>query len=218
MENLGFLSNRIQDNTSQYQKYFHTKLYSFCELEGLRKENIFCLILELYQASIFTSNHLLERLLKLALIKNHTRGYNYSDPIAYNKILQEAILQFDGRDMNEIIERCASKKIQLIDKEQEAELKNLKDKVRNPYSHAETAKINHQSPTHFKGFMFNLNEASQNLINKEEIKLLHPTYISKHSPPLAQLFQDNNSKMNALKYFDKINQYINYFEGKFNEK
>src|SRR5690606_6383470 len=114
--------NRIRDNTNKYQKYFDLKLYSFCELEGLRKENIFCLILELYQASIFTSNHLLERLLKLALIKNHTKGHSFSDHITYNKILQDAILQFDGKDMNEIIERCASKKLQLIDKTQEQEL------------------------------------------------------------------------------------------------
>lgn len=217
MENLSFLNNRIENNTSQYQKYFDIKLHSFCELEGLRKENIFCLILEFYQASIFTTNHLLERLLKLALIKNHTKGYNLSNHIIYNQILQEAILQFDGKDMNHIIERCASKKLQLISKKQELELKALKEQYRNPYSHAETAKINSQSPEHFRGYMFNLNEIKQNIINQQEIKTPEPTYISKHSPPFAQLFQENNSKENALIYFDKISQYINYFEEKFNE-
>src|SRR5690606_31157718 len=121
MENLSFLNNRIENNTNQYQEYFDMKLHSFCELEGLRKENIFCLILEFYQASIFTTNHLLERLLKLALIKNHTKGYNLSNYIIYNQMLQEAILQFDGKDMNHIIERCASKKLQLISKAQELE-------------------------------------------------------------------------------------------------
>lgn len=218
MESLSFLNKRIEDNTNYHQKYFDIKLHSFCELEGLRKENIFCLILELYQASIFTTNHLLERLLKLALIKNHTKGYNFSDHTVYNQILQKAILQFDGKDMNEIIERCASKKLQLIDKRQELELKDLKEQFRNPYSHAETAKINSKSPEYFRGHMFDINEIKNNIINQEQIKIPDPTYISKHSPALAQLFQDNNSKINALNYFEKVNEYILYFEVKFNNK
>lgn len=70
-----FFTDRVKNNIGGLYTYYEHNFIHFCELRSLIWGNINCLLFGLYQASIFTTNHLLERMLKHALFNFHTQGY-----------------------------------------------------------------------------------------------------------------------------------------------
>jgi hypothetical protein len=200
-----FISS-IDRNLDELSPFYACKLHEMVELTGLRNEIVNCLLLELYQAAIFCTNHFLERLIKVALIKNHTAGYNYLQPEMYNQKIEESKKLFDSLTLHKSLE-CAFKK-DLISVEEMKELSELRKKMRNPYSHAEIAKINETSPATFKGFMFNLDDIKAKLTKGEEIGLPPPIELSTFSPAFAQLHQEHNSKASAFGYFKKVHSIL----------
>lgn len=60
-------NNLIEKNHETLKEYFDDKLFHFVSLTNLRNETLQCLLLELNQASIFTTNHFLERMIKLGI-------------------------------------------------------------------------------------------------------------------------------------------------------
>ena len=208
--------NSIDRNITDLIEYYEANLYEFTELTGLRNEIINCLLLELYQASIFTTNHFLERLIKIALIKNHTIGFNYSQPEDYNKKIDESKKLYDSLILSESLKQAL--KQSLITQDEFTLLTTLRKEMRNPYSHAEVAKINEHNPKIFTGFMFNLEDVKTKLMNNEPLIVPSPTHIDTFSPTFAQLYQDQNAKELAFNYFKSIHQFLIKIEQRFKLK
>lgn len=62
----------LNKNFDNYSKFFDFEFYVYPELGTIIFEINKCLILEFNRAALTLTNHLLERVLKLALIKNET--------------------------------------------------------------------------------------------------------------------------------------------------
>ncbi|MFC5284737.1 hypothetical protein [Pedobacter alpinus] len=195
-------TSAIDENFETVQPFYDSRLIVMVELTNLRNEILNCLLLGLYQTSIFSTNHFLERLIKVSLIKNHTQGFNYSNAVAYNEKIEESKILFDSLVLAESLKKA--KQEGLITESEMTELTSLRRKIRNPYTHAEISKINEGSPKSFKGFMFSFEDVKHKLINKEKLELPEITEINTFSPTFAQLQQEDNSKIIAFNYFKKI--------------
>ncbi|TCD27765.1 hypothetical protein EZ456_07395 [Pedobacter psychrodurus] len=195
-------NNSIDKNYKVLSKYFETKHSHFIELTSLINENLKCLILDLHQASIFSTNHLLERVMKLVLIKKYTIGINYSQPELYNQKTEEAIKKYDAEKLFNTL--LFAKNEKLITEQEYKILNELRDKVRNPYSHAETKKIIADAPPKFKGYMFNINDVKEQLMQGKPINAGIKTEITTLSSTFSQLYQENFSKDLALDYFRTV--------------
>jgi len=173
----------------------------FCELNLLKNEILTCQIFELFQSSIFSTNHLLERMIKLSLIKSNTIGYNYSDIENYTKKLKESEKEYDSLTLYKSLEKALEK--QLITTEQYNYLINAKNEFRNPYSHAEVAKVI-KNDNDFRGFMFNISDVQEKLKEGKPLDIPKPIILPKFSPAIAQMLQENNSKEFAFEYFKSV--------------
>lgn len=209
-------ASAIDENFSVIEPFYEIRLMIMVELTNLRNEILNCLLLGLYQSSIFSTNHFLERLVKVSLIKNHTKGLNYSNAIAYNIKIEESKILFDSLVLSESLKQA--KQNNLITELEMTELTILRKKIRNPYSHAEISKINDGSPKLFKGFMFSFDDVKSKLINKENLELPEATEINTFSPTFAQLQQEENSKIIAFDYFKKVHEIMLKIESRISEK
>jgi hypothetical protein len=192
----------INKNYPKVKDIFEHQLSHFTELTSLRNEILNCLLLELGQASIFATNHFLERIIKLALIKKYTIGLNYSTPDLYNSKTLEAISKYDNEILANTLKFANTEK--LINDDEYSYLKGLKDKIRNPYSHAEIKKIIQGAPKHFTGVMFNFKEINESLQKGEPIKPGVKTEITTLSSTFSQLYQKSFSEGIAYQYFNDV--------------
>lgn len=192
-------SKLIERNFTSLNEYFEDKLYHFVELTTLRNEILQCLLLELNQASIFSTNHFLERIIKLALINKYTVNLDYSEPALYNEKTLEAVEKYDNLKLFYSLKLAVGEN--LITEEEYTILDNFRDKIRNPYSHAEIKRITNGAPEKFTGFMFNINDVMESLKKGEEIKPGIKTEITTLSSAFSQFFQESFSKEIAFKYF-----------------
>ena len=192
-------SRLIERNFTSLNEYFEDNLYHFVELTTLRNEILQCLLLELNQASIFSTNHFLERIIKLALINKYTINYDYSEPVLYNEKTLEAVEKYDKLKLFNSLKLAVEEK--LITEEEYKILDNFRDKIRNPYSHAEIKRIINGAPEKFTGFMFNINDVMESLKKGEEIKPGIKTEITTLSSAFSQFYQESFSKEIAFEYF-----------------
>lgn len=206
----------VEKNISDVLPYYETRLSVMAELTNLRNEILNCLLLGFYQGSIFSTNHFLERLIKVSLIKKHTIGYNYLNSKAYNEKIEESKLLFDRLSLSESLKKAKEKK--LITEEEMDGLSVLRKTIRNPFSHAEVSKINSGSPKFFKGFMFNFDEIKSKLATEEALELPELTEISTFSPAFAQIYQEENSKLLAFDYFREVHEIMLKMEGRLTDK
>lgn len=193
-----FFNDKIIENTAELNPFYEYHFILFCNLNTLIYENLNCLLLGLSQSSIFTTNHLLERMIKVALMDFYMKGYYIGNPDFQIK-LEEAKKLYDGKVLHETINLAVEKNI--ITEEERKKLVNLKNEFRNPYSHAEAAKIIKDAPPTFSGFMGNLNDAKEAMTKGESIKM------QKRSVPsfaFAQTHQFEIAKSKAFDYFKQI--------------
>lgn len=203
-------NNLIEKNHETLKEYFDDKLFHFVSLTNLRNETLQCLLLELNQASIFTTNHFLERMIKLALIEKHTLNLNYSNAELYNEKTVEAIKLYDNLVLFESLK--LAKEEDLITEAEQKILNDFRSKIRNPYSHAEIKKILNEAPKNFTGFMFNLNEVKESLSKGEPIKMGEKKVITTYSSAISQLYQENLSQQIALNYFKTVYKILKNIE------
>jgi len=204
MEQL-FIQEFTEKTKLNYQsvaKYLEPKADHFLSLSSIRLEILKSLMLELFQVSIFATNHFLERLIKLALIQKYTLGVNYSKPDLYNKLTAEAVTKYDGVVLSTSLKLALEEGL-LIQKEFD-ELEAARKNIRNPYSHAETKEIIKEAPTKFTGFMFSFEEVKNNLKTGQPIKPGVKTEITTLSSTFSQLYQQEFSRDIALSYFDLV--------------
>ena len=196
-----YYTELIEKNYSQLEPFYGHSFMTFCELNHLKNEICNCLLFEFYQASIFSTNHFLERLLKLTLIKNHTREFNYSEIEKYREKLNESEKDFDGMTLHQSITKAHE--LNLITDKQFEYIKTAKNKFRNPFSHAQVSKIN-EKESDFSGHMFSFKEVKESLKKGTELKIPERITIPKFSPAISQMLQESNSKEIAFTYFNSI--------------
>ncbi len=204
--------DKIEINYTDLIKYYETDLMEFCELNKLKNEVVNCLLIELSQAAIYTTSHLFERTIKLALIKYHTIDFDYSNTEQYNLKIEEAINLYDCKILNTNIETAYH--LKLISDKQQHKLKELKNDFRNPFAHAEVSKVNNELPKTFNGFTYNLVDVKNRLANNKPLTTPKEEIISTHSPAIAQYLFEEQSNKKAFKYFKEIFDILIHFENK----
>lgn len=119
--------------------------YGLPELDPLRYEITLCLTFGLYQAAITLTNHLLESLLKYALIYHHAlqkqqerqriEGHAVEALIEW---LSEGKNLYADKNLDDNINRACT--LGLITKEQKKKLHDIQQTFRNAYGHADKGK------------------------------------------------------------------------------
>ncbi len=91
-------TEKVNKNYDSLEFYFNDDLVILSALSPVKYEVINCLMIEQYQASITLTNHMVERMLKLALIEKEIYGLKISlDDIELNKKLKEATQKYDKK-------------------------------------------------------------------------------------------------------------------------
>ncbi|WP_312285911.1 hypothetical protein [Chryseobacterium gleum] len=189
----------VEKNYGNLKTYFLHKPRHFLPLTSLRNEILQNLQLELFQTAILGTNHFLERMIKFALIEKHTLGLDYSNHETYNQKTLEAIDLYDNLILFKSLD--AAEEQNLITESEKVILTSLRQKIRNPFSHAEIKKILIDAPENFTGFMFNINDVKESLIKGEPIQLGEKKKITTLSSTFSQLYQQKYSEQMALNYF-----------------
>ncbi|MFS4483654.1 hypothetical protein ACKGJY_11590 [Hyunsoonleella sp. 2307UL5-6] len=195
---------KVEKNYSYLEPYFNHSLILLSAINPVKYEIINCLMIEQFIAAINCTNHFLERLMKLALIQKKTKGLKYDKVEKLSKKLDVAYHNYDKLNLWESIDKCL-KEAKLITTEEFNTLNNMKDKIRNSYSHAQMQKINQGLPNKIPMRMYSFKEVAKSMKNKTPIEhkeVLVPT----KSPALQSEFQKMNSKELAINYFNTVYQ------------
>ncbi len=195
-----FFSKKIIDNSEKILPFQDHNFYLFSELRILLYEITHCIMFDLNQASFCLTNHLLERVLKLSLIKYELEGLNISDPIFKEKQIS-AYKKYDDMLLWKTLSSAYENNI-IINEEYNMLLK-FKDKYRNPFSHANVSKLipEQQINNSMIGHIFNLEESFKCLTDSKPIPiqevLIDPL-------TLVQEYQYAISNREALDYFNNV--------------
>jgi len=173
--------------------YFDIKLKVFRELDTLIFEINKCLVLEFDRAAITLTNHLLERLLKLALIYNET-GIGPIPTEQWNSVFGEANKKYCSITFSKSIDQCKSNGL-ISEKEWDYLYNTIRELMRNGFSHADSNKILVDFPEETKVFQGNFK-------NPSEIKEMNLN--QKEIPFLQELNMESFAKEAALIYFDSV--------------
>jgi hypothetical protein len=166
---------KIDKNFDRLLDYAFIKPKLFFELETPMRESYNCLMLDCYVASITMTNHILERLLKLAIIyKLALRKDNFAEVNdKYNK-------EYLGNN----ITKCYELNL-LTEKEKENIMTIVRDVFRNGFSHADFGKIlKDVSPEiqvmNFKGEMSSINRSSYRFISNIQSQAFAEKFAEKY--------------------------------------
>ena len=189
-EYIEHFGKEIVKNLDELNFYYKHEFIFFSEFRTNIYENLNCLLLGLYQASICMTNHLLERMLKHALIDFEMKGCYIGNP-AFNEKLKEGYRLYDNKSLNDNTSAACKKGI--ITEEEGGKLKELKNKYRNPYSHASVKKIISEKPELVKGWI------GKFPVPEEDSKPLRN--ITVPSEIFSEYYQADIAKKEAFPYF-----------------
>lgn len=189
-----------------YIREIYNNPYNWPALDPVRHEICLSLTFGLYQSSLTLTNHLLESVLKFSLsfkyvFKNLNRNYREQDINSLIKKLKPGFDKYDNKTLSRTIEAAYSET--LINDEQKVQLHKYRKTLRNPYSHANKAKIYGEQLIQIKSLFMN---------EKGEYQT-DPTELVKIAdlPFLHGMAQYEHAKGNAPKYFlevDKLTRYL----------
>jgi hypothetical protein len=183
-------NEKLIQNFPELGKYFDFQLNVFTEFNTLIFEINKCLILELNRAAITLTNNLIERLLKLALIKNET-GIGPIPIEDWDSIFRPPTEKYSGYNLGSTIEKC--KKLNLINSHEKTLLfDSIRDMIRNGFSHADFDKVLIDYPDEIKMFQGSIS-------NPTELKQV--TINQKLNPEIQAFQVENFAKGYAKKYF-----------------
>lgn len=182
---------KLDKNYPELGKYFEFNLKVLTEFNTLIFEINKCLILELNRAAITLTNNLIERLLKIALVKNET-GIGPIPIEKWDLTFKGPMEKYGEYSLGKTIEKC--KKLGLINELEKKVLYNLiREMIRNGFSHADFNKILKDYPDEIKLFQGNFS-------NSTDIKEV--VINQKHNPEIQAFQIENFAKDNAKNYFD----------------
>lgn len=186
--------DKIEKNFRDRSKYYNFNLEVFCDFNTLIFEINNCLLLELNRAAITLTNHLLERLLKLALINNET-GVETVEFDKLNEVFKEPNKKYGNIDLGNSIELC--RKAELItDKEKSFLFDIIRVLMRNGFSHADSSKILKKLPDQSEMFGGSFSNPNAELKKISVNQKIIPTF--------QAIQMENFAKENGTKYFDFV--------------
>lgn len=190
------------DSLKEYLSFYTVTI--FLELKSNIFQNIQCLIVNAYSASITLTNHMLERLLKLALIQNKV-GLNPIQIRNWNSTYEEPH-QYATMDLSETIKLCH--KYNLINESQEKYLTDMRKQFRNGFSHFDPTKIliDHKETSEIHFPNENPQDSYNIEVNMKQIPVLQDYYVKKFA------------RENALSYFDYVFHLIRSIEKELKHK
>jgi len=185
-------SKAIDANYDALNPYIERGLTIF-EIESVKQEILNCLMVNLYQASIALTNHLLERGLKLALIHNEV-GIVPLPIEEWSTKFPEPNKRYGSLNLNKAIELCIKESL-LLEDERKLLMDTIREQFRNGFSHADMTQILKDFPStgtfHFGNFT-NPGVITQIELPQTAIHVLQP------------LLQEGFAKQNALLYFKYV--------------
>ena len=126
-------------------RFAYQNPYSVPDLDPLRHEGCLCLMFGLNQSAITLTNHMLEKLLKTALIHQYSLQQedhdNPPDPPSADAMadyLAEGKAMYANNDLSTNINAACSRG--LVTKEEKRELHEIRDRLRNAFGHADPDK------------------------------------------------------------------------------
>lgn len=191
----------IFDNAVKFKYDLHKRflfgynLFLFKDLEYNINESVYCLMINAHTASITTTNLILERSIKLALIQYQAESLtDYND----DKIIEKYIAsdkKYSGKNLDQNIQTC--QKFGILNQDEAKELKEYKLKFRDGFSHFTPKNIlkGEESLIHIEG------DKNPNL----ERYLSMPTYQGAE----VRQFAINNAEKH-LEYVLKIINHLQY--------
>ncbi|TRX35860.1 hypothetical protein FNW52_10250 [Flavobacterium sp. ZT3R18] len=190
------------DDLKEYLFFYNVTIFK--ELESNIFQNIQCLIVNAYSASITLTNLILERLLKLTLIQNEIG----LDPVRiedWNETYKETH-RYSKMILNETIKLCHERN--LINDEQEEYLTDMRNQFRNGFSHYDPTKIliDHKETAEVHFSNENPEKAYDIEVNMKQIPVLQYYYVKQFA------------RENALQYFDYVFHLIRSIEKKLKYK
>jgi hypothetical protein len=190
---IGF-KKKIDKNYKERSKYYDFNLEVFCEFNTVIFEINNCLLLEFDRAAITLTNHLLERLLKLALINNEV-GISSIEIENLTKAFEKPNKEFGTINLGNSIERCRKAELITID-EKNFLFDIVRILMRNGFSHADSSNILKDLPNESI-----MHEGSFS----EPNKALREVNINQKIIPTFQAIQmENFAKENAKTYFEFV--------------
>lgn len=190
------------DSLKEYLSFYTVTI--FIELKSNIFQNIQCLIINAYSASITLTNHMLERLLKLALIQNDI-GLNPLQIKNWNNTYENTH-KYSKKVLSETIKLCHESN--LISDRQKEYLTDIRENLRNGFSHYDPTKIlidsKEISTIHFPNE--NPEDSYDIEVNMKQIPVLQDYYVRKFA------------EENALDYFDFVFHLIRSIEKKLQHK
>jgi len=186
-------SEQLDKNFEKYKHHLDFKYRVFYELEPLVFQVTKCLILNMHYAAITSTNFFLERLLKVALI-NKAVGIRGIPVEEWTTVYEVPSKRYGSLVLSKSIEQCEieglidAKEKHLLDKE-------VRDQIRNGFSHAEAEKILKKLPDEVEMYSGSFNE-----IGKIQPVMLNAKVI----PPLQTVHMETFAEVNAPEYFDFV--------------
>jgi hypothetical protein len=188
------LTDSLQGNFDSNTRYFEYEFKIFFELEPSIFEIGKCAIMRLNYATITLTNHLLERLLKLALI-HKTVGINRKFINQWNINFTEPMQKYGSLTLGKSIDQC--KKENLIDDDEKDFLFNIaRETFRNGFSHGDAAKILSEMPDEAKYYHTEPDDTAWSEMN----------FNPKAIPQLQTVHMEAFANENAKFYFDYVFQ------------
>lgn len=182
---------KLDKNFPELSKNFDFRFKIFSEFNTLIFELNKCLILELNRASITLTNHLLERLLKLALIYNES-GFGPTPLEEWNEKFGEPTKKYNSISLGNSIELCKKKNL-ITDSEKNILFNTIRVLMRNGFSHADSTYILANIPDETPMYVGNLKRPNDNLKEIGVNQKIIPTF--------QAIQMESFAKENAKPYF-----------------
>ena len=202
-----FIEN-LEKNFPELSNYFDFRFKIFSEFNTLIFELNKCLILELTRASITLTNHLLERLLKLALIYNDS-GFGPTPLDEWNEKFGEPTKKYSSISLGNSIELCKKKDL-ITDTEKDILFNTIRVLMRNGFSHADSTDILADIPDETPMYVGNLKRPNDELKEVGVNQKIIPTF--------QALQMESFAKENAKPYFHFVFELIHKIETRIIEK
>ncbi|PLX10176.1 MAG: hypothetical protein C0594_05240 [Marinilabiliales bacterium] len=184
-------SEKLAKNYNELSSYFDFELKVLCEFNTLIFEINKCLILELNRAAITLTNHFIERLLKVALIKNEA-GIGPKPVDKWNDAYAKPTQQYGNLKLWETIKICREKN--LINEQEKSFLNDIvRDMVRNGFSHADVEKIMKKYPDNvvmYEGSFSNPGKLKEVSVNQKLIPEIQAIQIAGFAEANARVYFD----------------------------
>lgn len=130
------LNTNIPNNYGIVAEAFEND-YGWPEVDSVRSEVCKCLICGFYQAAITLTNHLLESVLKKALIIDES-AKNKAEQCDITNVFDDATKKYANKNLDFTINQACRKG--LINKEEKNILHGFREQYRNAFSHADPQK------------------------------------------------------------------------------